>query len=79
VPRNDLLPTLDLQNIPIEDLKMPARIVRELDPGHIEEVANGIQAMGFSAPVLVGKDSVIIEGVTSVKAAEELGLVEVPA
>ena len=36
-------------------LKMSARIVRKLDPGHIEEVANGIQAMGFSAPALVGK------------------------
>ena len=25
---------------------MSARIVRKLDPGHIEEVANGIQAIG---------------------------------
>ena len=41
-------------------LKMSARIVRKLDPGHIEEVANGIQAMGFSAPALVGK--AIIDG-----------------
>jgi hypothetical protein len=32
VPRNDLLPTLHLQNIPIKDLKMPARTARKLDP-----------------------------------------------
>jgi hypothetical protein len=38
-----------------------------------------IQAMGFSAPVLVSKGNVIFDGATRVKVAEELGLVEVPA
>jgi hypothetical protein len=33
-------------------------MVRKLDPGHIKEIANGIQAMGFSVPVLVGKGNV---------------------
>jgi hypothetical protein len=33
----------------------------------------------FSAPVLVSKGNVIFDGATRVKAAEELGLVEVPA
>jgi hypothetical protein len=32
-------------------------MVRKLDPGHIKKVANNIQAMGFSVPVLVGKGS----------------------
>jgi ParB-like chromosome segregation protein Spo0J len=41
-------------------------------------VANGIQAMGFSVPVLVGKGNTIIDGASSVKAAEGLGLTEVP-
>lgn len=35
--------------------------------------------MGFSVPVLVGKGNVIIDGTTSIKAAEELGLTEAPA
>jgi ParB-like nuclease family protein len=76
--RNDLLPTMKLQTLAIADLKMPKHMVRKLDPGHIKEVANGIQAMGFSVPVLVGKGNTIIDGASSVKAAEELGLTEVP-
>ena len=42
--RNDLLPTMELQTLAIADLKMPKNMVRKLDPGHIKEVANGIQA-----------------------------------
>jgi hypothetical protein len=53
--RNDLLPTMVLQTLAIADLKMPKNMVRKLDEGHIKEVAHGIQAMGFSVPVLVGK------------------------
>jgi ParB-like chromosome segregation protein Spo0J len=57
---------------------MPKHMVRELDPGQVKEVANSIQAMGFSVPVLVGKNNVTIDGASSVKAAEGLGLTEVP-
>ena len=46
--RNDLLPEMKLQTLAISDLKMPKNMVRKLDPGHIEEVAHNIQAMGFS-------------------------------
>jgi hypothetical protein len=46
--RNDLLPTMELQTLAITDLKMPEHMVPKLDPGHIEEVANIIQPMGFS-------------------------------
>ncbi len=42
--RNDLLPEMQLQTLAISDLKMPKNMVRKLDPGHIKEVANGIQA-----------------------------------
>ena len=50
--RNDLLPEMKLQTLAIADIKMPKNMVRKLDEGHIKEVANGIQAMGFSVPVL---------------------------
>jgi hypothetical protein len=70
VARNDLLPTMKLQTLAISDLTMPKNMVRKLDPGHIKEVANNIQAMGFSGdqgrarrrsvstkvPILVGHD-----------------------
>jgi hypothetical protein len=46
--RNDLLPEMHLQTLAIADLKMPKHMVRKLDPGHVKEVANGIQPMGFS-------------------------------
>ena len=46
-PRNDLLPPLDPALIPLDDLRMPAREVRKLDPAHVREVANSISALGF--------------------------------
>jgi hypothetical protein len=48
-PRNDLLPALDLVYLLLEDLRMPARGVRELDPIHVREVANSISTLGFCA------------------------------
>ena len=45
--RNDLLPTMHLQTLAIADLQMPKNMVRKLDPGHIKEAADGIQAMGL--------------------------------
>ena len=42
--RNDLLPAMELQTLAIAGLKMPKHMVRKLDPGHVKEVANGIQA-----------------------------------
>jgi DNA modification methylase len=77
-PRNDLLPPLDLALIPIEDLRMPAREVRKLDPAHIREVANSIAALGFCAPILVGKDNLALDGAVRVRAAKLLGLGRVP-
>src|SRR5271165_6306725 len=58
-PRNDPLPNLDLAYIPLEDLRMPSREIRTL---------------GFCAPVLVGKDNAVINGVVRVEAARQLGL-----
>ena len=40
--RNDHLPGLHLVHMPIDDLRMPARAVRKLDPAHINEVAGSI-------------------------------------
>jgi hypothetical protein len=37
-----------VQTLAIADLTMPKHMVRKLDPGHIKEVANSIQATGFS-------------------------------
>jgi DNA modification methylase len=76
--RNDLLPRLDPAHIPLDELRMPARELRKLDPAHVRDVANSISALGFCAPILVGKNNVVLDGVARVQAARLLGLGRVP-
>ncbi len=78
VLRNDPLPGLELAYIPLEDLRTSTRAVRKLDPTHVREVANSIGALGFCAPVLVGKDNVVLDGAARVAAARLLGLGRAP-
>ena len=44
----------------------------------VEYVANSIKEFGFKVPIIVDKDNVIITGHTRLKAAQKLGLKEVP-
>ncbi len=44
----------------------------------VESVANSIQKFGFRSPIVVAKDHIIICGHTRFKAAQSLGLTEVP-
>jgi DNA modification methylase len=76
--RNDLLPRLELALVPLDTLKLPAREVRKLQPAHVREVANTIGALGFCAPILIGKDSLVLDGAARVEAARSLGLERVP-
>jgi ParB-like chromosome segregation protein Spo0J len=76
--RNDILPRLELSDIPIADLRPSARKVRKLDPAHVREVASSISALGFCVPLLVGRDNEIINGEVSYEAAKQLGLDRLP-
>src|SRR5690349_312363 len=76
--RNDLRPTLELVDIPLDQLHAPARAVRKLDPAHVADVAANIGAFGFSDPILVGADRRILDGVVRHVAAKQLGLSTVP-
>jgi DNA modification methylase len=76
--RNDLLPPLDLAHIPLDELRMPAREVRKLNPAHVREVANSISALGFCAPILVGKNNLVVDGTARLQAARLLGLGRAP-
>jgi DNA modification methylase len=76
--RNDLLPPLELAYILIDDLRMPSRTLRKLEPGHVREVANAINTLGFCAPVLVGKGNLVLDGAVRVEAARQLGLGRIP-
>jgi hypothetical protein len=77
-PRNDLLPPLDLVYVLLEDLRTPAREVRKLDAAHVREVANSISTFGFCAPILVGKDNLVLDGAVRVQAARLLSLGRAP-
>jgi DNA modification methylase len=77
-PRNDPLPSLDLVYVPLEDLRMPSRQMRKLDLAHVREVASAISALGFCAPVLIGRDNAVIDGAVRVEAARQLGLSRIP-
>jgi hypothetical protein len=76
--RNDLLPRLELAQVPLDMLKMPAREVRKLQAAHVRQVANAIAALGFCAPILIGRDSLVLDGAARVEAARSLGLERVP-
>jgi hypothetical protein len=40
--------------VPLEDLRMPAREIRKLDPAHVLDVANAISTLGFCARGVAG-------------------------
>ena len=44
----------------------------------VDLVANSIDEFGFKVPIVVDKDNIIVAGHTRLKAAEKLGLKEVP-
>lgn len=77
-PRNDLLPKLQLVEVAVGALVMPARNVRELEPVHIRGVMQAISRAGFVDPILIDENSNVLDGVTRVEAARELGLASVP-
>ena len=76
--RNDLSPPLVLDDLPIDALRAPSRKVRALDEAHVQEIVRSITALGFCAPVLIGKDNLVLDGQSRVEAARRLGLAQVP-
>jgi DNA modification methylase len=73
-PRNDLSPKLKLVDVPIADLRAAANKTRKLNMDHVHEIATTMKVFGFCAPVLLGKDNVIIDGAVRVEAAKLVGL-----
>ena len=76
--RNDLLPALAIEHIPIDQLRPAKRKLRKLDAGHVREVAAAISALGFCDPLLVGQNNDVIDGEIRIEAAKLLGLNIVP-
>jgi DNA modification methylase len=76
--RNDMLPSLQIENCSVALLKSHARRLRKSDPAHIREVANAIARLGFNVPLLIAKDNVVLDADSRLEAARLLGLPSVP-
>jgi hypothetical protein len=76
--RNDPVPQLELVSIGLDDLKLAARKIRKCTPAHVRELMGSISELGFCAPILVGKDNLVIRfhGVISLGATTPILFVE---
>ena len=64
---------------PIGDLKPDPRNARTHSKKQIEQLCGSIRQFGFTNPVLVDEQSVLIAGHGRLRAAREIGMAEVPA
>lgn len=76
-PRNDLLPQLRLDMVPIGQLRAPARRVRKANPAQLARVTASIADFGFRQPIIT-RHGVIFDGLIRWEAAQSLGLEKVP-
>jgi ParB/RepB/Spo0J family partition protein len=63
----------------IQDVKPNPRNPRIHSNRQIDQIANSIKAFGFVAPIVVDETLTLIAGFGRLKAAERLGLTELPA
>ena len=76
--RNNLLPDLQISMVPISELTSSPHHARRRTPEQLERVIASIADLGFCKPILIA-DNQVIDGVTRVSAAKQLGLTQVPA
>jgi hypothetical protein len=72
-------PADEVTRVPVADLIPYARNSRTHSESQVAQIAASIQEWGFTNPVIVDEDGVIIAGHGRVMAAQQLGLPEVPA
>lgn len=70
---------MQLEQIPIEELKEYARNARTHSDEQVQQIARSITEYGFTNPVLIDEDNEIIAGHGRTAAARILGLEQVPA
>ncbi len=68
---------MTVHNTKIEDLQ-PYENNPRINDNAVEAVAASIKEFGFKVPIIVDKNNVIVAGHTRLKAAQKLGLQEVP-
>ncbi len=63
---------------PITAIRPYDKNPRIIPQAAVDAVARSIQAFGFRSPIIVDRDGIILAGHTRYKAAQQLGLAEVP-
>src|SRR5438067_1107390 len=74
---NDLTPALEISWRKVAELKSGKRRVRKTTEEHVAATARSIRHFGFISPITIRGD-VVVDGLTRLKAAAELGIAEVP-
>lgn len=75
---NKSLSPRDIERLPLNDLKPYEKNSRTHTPSQIDQIVKSIEEFGFTNPVLVDDDGVIVAGHARVEAAKKMGLTEVP-
>ena len=68
---------MEIEYVNVDDL-IPYENNPRRNEEAVEYVANSIKEFGFKVPIIVDKENVIVTGHTRLKAAQKLGLKEVP-
>jgi ParB-like chromosome segregation protein Spo0J len=76
--RNDLLPTLAVSYVPIEELRQAPRRVRRAHAEQVARIRASIEKFGVCQPVLISKDRTIVHGHGVVEATRATGLTKIP-
>ncbi|MGL4561708.1 MAG: ParB N-terminal domain-containing protein [Brevinema sp.] len=69
---------MKIQQMKIEELKPYSRNARTHSPKQVEEIARSIKVFGFTNPVLIDQNNMIIAGHGRIMVAKVLGMEEVP-
>lgn len=77
--RNDLLPTLRVEYLPIDGLRPADRRVRKSTASQNAKVELSLRQFGVCSPILIDGDGRIVHGHIVWEAAQRLGLEKIPA
>lgn len=71
--------SLEIEYIPLQDLREYDRNARTHSGEQVEQIAASIREFGFTNPILIDNENEIIAGHGRLAAAQIVGLTEIPA
>ena len=76
--RNNLLPALNVEEVPVEEIRPARRRSRKTSPEQKKRVMRSVQEFGICVPLLIDENARVVDGHILLEAAKELGLDHVP-